>query len=141
MWHVDLTPKQSLVIRQLIDEFAASPPDKLDWQIPFVREHDALPLYIGWTETTGIKSNGDIVIWNTEHSVPFIDEIDTQLFHASLMDGVKRYPNVEFLVPSRPSTATTCDCCNGTGVFPVPKCSSVICKCGGVGWLSEDSVS
>ena len=51
MWHVELTSEQSLLIRRLINGFVDRPPEKLDWQIPLVREHDALPLYIGWTET------------------------------------------------------------------------------------------
>lgn len=136
MWHVELTSEQSLLIRRLINGFVDRPPEKLDWQIPLVREHDALPLYIGWTETTAITSSGDIVVWNTETDVSFIQEIDTQLFHASLMAGVKRYPDLQFLIPSRPDDAVTCDACCGTGRIPHKGFENVICVCGGVGWLA-----
>lgn len=139
MWQVTLTSEQSLVIRKLIDGFVEYPPEKLDWQIPFVRANDALPLYIGWTETTGITSNGEIVIWNTESEVRFIDEIDTQLFHASLMAGVNRYSALHFLTPNRPDAALTCEACRGTGRIPHIRFENVICQCGGVGWLTPES--
>ncbi len=139
MWRVELTPEQSRVICKLIDEFVDHPPDKLGWQVPFVREQHALPLYIGWTETTAITSTGDIVIWSTEKDVRFIEEISRQLFHASLMEGVKRYSNVEFLIPPRPHEAVTCDACFGTGRIPHKGLENLICICGGVGWLAPDS--
>ena len=57
------------------DGFLDHPPEKLDWQKTFVQENDAQPLYIGWTEITGITANGDIVIWNTGFSAKSNDSM------------------------------------------------------------------
>lgn len=135
MWRVDLTSKQSDAIKNHIDHFLNHPPIKLGWQIPFVREKNALPLYIGWTETTGITPEGDVVMWYTEDEIRFIQEIDTQLFRSSLMEGVKRYFDLEFLTPKRPLDATTCEQCFGTGKLQQKGLENIICVCGGVGWL------
>ena len=63
---VDLTPEESAHVQHLIDNFASQMPKNLQWLLPFVAENQAIPLFVGWYETTGLTMNGDIVRWNTE---------------------------------------------------------------------------
>ena len=135
MWRVELTSEQSSIIKRLIDHFPEQSPDNLAWQEPFVRENDALPLYIGWSETTGIKADGHVILWCTEPGMTFIEDIDKSLFRASLMDGVNRYSSLSFLRPKRPADAKTCSECLGTGTMPHERLEKMICQCGGVGWM------
>ena len=137
MWKINLTSDQSLVIQGLINAFVNHPPEKLEWQTPFVQEHDALPLYIGWTKTTAIKPNGQLVVWNTEDDTTITEEMDRQAFHASLTEGARRYPELDFLIPERPNDAVLCEACQGTGKLEPNKLQAVICGCGGVGWIVQ----
>lgn len=48
-----------------IATFSREANDQFQWLASVVAEFSALPLYVGWIETIGIRSNGEIS-WSTE---------------------------------------------------------------------------
>lgn len=132
---VNLTKDEADLVERLIEAFAETMSES-NWNFPFVQKFRAIPLYTGWTETIALTPGGNIVRWSTNDEYDGLRPVDDRVFlRSAMMRGVKRYPQLQSLVPSRPLNAVTCDFCNGTGIFPIPRYSSVICKCGGVGWL------
>jgi hypothetical protein len=131
---VALGPEEEEFIRERIARFAEEAPADLRWQVEHVRRNQALPLYVGWTETAGIRADGTMVRWLTEDVTNTQELGDSTWVNLALVQGALRYPALKPLIPARPSGARTCDVCRGSGTAPdVP--SSVICICGGIGWL------
>lgn len=136
LYCLNLTQEQSTHIEHLIDSFQGEAPETHQWLSPFVLRYKALPMYLGWFETTGLLANGQVVKWSTEQEYEGVKPVDDLiLFRASLMEAVNRYAGCEFLIPERPENAIDCDICEGTGTIQHPEMSKVICQCGGVGWL------
>ncbi len=121
-------------IRERIERFAEEAPVNLRWQAEHVRLNQALPLYIGWTETAGIRADGTLVRWVTEDVTNTQELADSTWVNLALVQGAARYPQLESLIPSRPQSAKTCDACDGAGRAPGQP-PGVICCCGGIGWL------
>lgn len=127
-------PEETEFIRERIARFAHEAPANLRWQAEHVRLNQALPLYVGWTETAGIRADGTLVRWVTEDVTNTQELADSTWVNLALVQGAARYPQLRSLIPSRPATARTCDGCNGAGTLPgLP--TNVICCCGGIGWL------
>lgn len=61
MPRVLVTAEEEAFIRERIDRFSVEGPENLQWQLPYMRIHSALPLYVGWTETAGIQPNGTLI--------------------------------------------------------------------------------
>jgi hypothetical protein len=118
-----------------IAEFPARHPEKLEWLVPQVARHGALPLYVGWIETFGIRPDGELVRWSNdgefEGTLP-IEEPSWALL--ALVRGASRYPELRPLLPVRGPDAPDCRC------RAIPMCASgeVGCaECGGLGWLPD----
>lgn len=138
MTRVDLTPEEAAFLRDRIEHFEREAPENLRWQIPYVREHRALPLYLGWTETIGICCDGTLTSWSTEEEWTGSRELDDPMWvKVALVTGSKRYPELRRLIPARPDGARTCEECAGTGRLQgLPAgLDALLCgECGGVGW-------
>jgi hypothetical protein len=115
--------------------FPAEAPEELRWQIRYVAEFTALPLYVGWTETIGLRADGEFVSWSTEGDYVGIQSVEDQSWVVSaLVVGSDRYPELRPLLPVRGPGAVDCPC------RAIPLCVSgkLLCgECGGLGWLSE----
>lgn len=137
MADVELTPDESQFVRHLINNFAAEIHDKtLHYYIPYITQHQAIPLYCGWFETTALTATGEIVMWSAEGDYDGLKKPDDpHLVMCSRMDGLRRYPQLKSLRPVRPAAAVTCGPCKGTGRISLPNGSELFCTCGGVGWL------
>jgi hypothetical protein len=135
MTRVSVTTEETAFIRERIERFPIEGPPNLQWQLPHMRAHTALPLYVGWTETAGIQPDGTLVRWSTEGEWPGVRELKEKTWvNLALVQGAARYPELKRLIPSRPDSAVTCDACKGVGRFPpMPE---IICECGGVGWVA-----
>jgi hypothetical protein len=66
MAQVAMSPELSAWVADRIARFPHEAPEQLRWLAPSVVEYDALPLYVGWWDTTGIRADGEIVSWSTE---------------------------------------------------------------------------
>ena len=134
MPRVAIGPEERLFIRERIARFAQEAPAKLRWLAEYVRLNQALPLYVGWTETAGIRADGTLVRWVTDDVTNTQELADETWVNLALVQGAARYPQLKSLIPSRPTAAKTCDACLGTGAM-IGQPPDVICCCGGIGWL------
>lgn len=63
---------------------------------------------------------------------------DPRVVNLALFQGSLKVPELAVLVPTRPATATTCKHCNGEEKLALakqPGLETVVCYCGGLGWL------
>lgn len=138
MGKVSMTSADSAFVSEQIEAFGLGIPTQA-FVLPFVKKLSALPLYVGWGDTIGLRASGEIIRWPTEGE--FVKEwsLDDPIsLRMALVQGAKSYPRLSHLVPPRPPDARDCRVCQGTGNFPVPF-QNVICACGGTGWLEQDS--
>jgi hypothetical protein len=143
---IDLSPAQRQEVERKIAEFLA------DWSsiYSYVRgaaaRAKALPLYFDWTAFMALRPDGQVV-W-----VPYEDEPgDTELVqeerirNLGLFQGVKNlHPDLDFLEPVRPPDAIDCSGCRGTGKLSFGPgyehlSHTVLCSCGGLGWLPRSA--
>ena len=132
---VAVTPEVSAFIRERVQRFEQEAPEGVrKLNASGVREHEALPLCFGWTQTLAIRADGVLVRWTVEEW-PGAQEFDARTWvNVALVQGAARYPELASLIPTRPPGAETCPRCRGQGVIPgAPK--GAICACGGTGWL------
>jgi hypothetical protein len=131
-----MAPELSSWIAERIASFPDEAPDCLRWLAPSVAEYAALPLYVGWWETTAIRANGEIVSWSTEDEwsgysgVRPVEERYDWL--GSLVDGSRRYEPLQRLLPPRPANAI--DCPHLASPFHAE--DKIRCpECCGLGWI------
>jgi len=130
---VAVSSELSTFIAARVAGYPAEAPERLQWASPFVAEFAALPLYLGWTETIGIRPDGDLVRWSTEGDYAGVRPVEDRMWLLpALVDGARRYPELAILLPERPPGAVDCQCRNHPLLAP----GQVLCgECGGVGWL------
>lgn len=134
MTRVPVTVETSEYIARCVGAFCDEAPEQLRWQAHYVAEFRALPLYIGWTETIGLRPDGEIVRWSTEGEYTGVRPVEDPVWvRAGLVEGSKRYPGLRSLIPARRPDARTCPVCAGAG-YP-PGLPHIGCSCGGVGWV------
>ena len=101
-------------------------------------ETNALPLHYGLGGGMALRPTGEVFefSWDNPRDTKEVD--DPRLMNIALFQGSKKYPDLEALVPARPSGATVCPYCEGTG-YPSSALNSnienLVCYCGGVGWI------
>jgi len=124
-------------IHLLIDRFLEAPAEgPIDLRDLVSRER-ILPV---WYDTGGcyaLRPSGEVVsfVWD-EESVQ--NELDPRVRNIAYSSGAKRYPELAAFVPQRTSTARICETCDGTGQpsqLPQHLRESIVCYCGGLGWL------
>jgi len=134
MHRVDVTEEEATFLTERVAGFASEAPPELLWQADFVRQFEALPLFLGWTETFGIRPNGALVRWSTEGEYSGLRSIENQVdVNVALVSGSDKYPKLARLIPRAPPGATVCFQCHGVGRLPVGD-QPLICSCGGTGW-------
>jgi hypothetical protein len=136
MTRLQLSDGEIAFVAARIRAFDSESSERLRWLSPYVTQFEALPLYIGWLETVGLRPDGSVLRWSTEGEYEGWRAVDDPLLlRASLVEGAKRYPALEPLIPTRPEGARTCETCGGLG--HIPQIPQVICACGGVGWRDD----
>src|SRR3954470_2417848 len=109
MGRVSVSTEVSRLIAVRIASFPTGAPEPLRWQVPFVAEFAALPLYLGWDETIGIRPDGEVVRWSTEGDYRGVRPVEDRTWVLSaLVDGARRYPELAALLPERPAGAVDC---------------------------------
>jgi hypothetical protein len=112
MARIDLTAEEAAYIAERIACYEKESDLKLLWQAKYVTVFSVLPIYIDWTETIGICVDGTVVTWSTEGDYQGTQECADQLhIRTALVQGTKRYPKLESLIPPRPANAHTCEAC------------------------------
>lgn len=112
-----------------------SSPDAMGLRELAAAKH-VLPLYCDIGGCLAIDASGQILCfdWNTPDV--FRVEEDPLWRRLALFQGSRKHPEIQCLVPQRPSDAETCPLCGGTGTPKLPEpFRNVVCRCGGIGWL------
>jgi hypothetical protein len=136
MVRMAMPPELSAWVTARIASFRSEAPEPLRWEAPYVAEFAALPLYLGWWETIGIRAGGEIVSWSTEDEYAGVRPVeDRSLWLSALVVGTQRYPELRPLLPPRPAGAVDC---RHLG-HPLFAEGRVICgECCGLGWVVPD---
>lgn len=114
-----------------------SSPDSADLR-KVASETNALPLHYGLGGGIALRPTGEVVefFWDSPRDTKEV--CDSRLMNIALSQGSQKYPELEVLVPPRPSSASVCSYCNGTG-YPSSalnsKIENIVCYCGGLGWI------
>ena len=105
-------------------------------EAPSVAAFLALPLIRHRGETFGLRPDGEVVRWSTaDHCEPYratrpVEDRTDWL--SALVEGARRWPEWQALLPPRPSGAAACACVGharfGPGGFICPICC-------GLGWV------
>jgi hypothetical protein len=121
-----------------IATFAAASPDTLRWLVPYVRQFGGLPLYVGWTQTIGIRPDGELIEWSTEGDYEGSRPVsDATWIIIALVTGAERYPELRSLLPVRDTDAIDCPCRSNPLFAP----GQIICgECFGLGWLPRTNL-
>ncbi len=133
---LSVSPEMSAFIAARIVGYSAETPDQLKWQSPYVSQFSALPLYLGWMETIGIRADGELLFWSTEGEYAGTRPVEDRIWVLSaLVAGAERYPELRALLPERPTNAVDCRCRK----HPLLASGKVMCnECGGIGWQTVD---
>ncbi len=120
-------------IASRIAAFPVEAPETIRWLAPYVAEFAALPMFLGWIETIGIRPDGELVRWSTEGDYPGTLPVDDRSgVLTALVSGADRYPELRPLLPVRGPDAIDCPC----RAIPLIVSGKVGCaECGGIGWL------
>jgi hypothetical protein len=146
---IHLSPTQREQIQKRIAEFIAdSKTSGADaWARGAVERLNALPLLFDWGGFMALLQNGQVV-WVPDDDEPGEIRVveEERVRNMGLFQGTKLHPDLQFLLPTRPSDAIECPDCRGTGKLTVPKGSEhlaewIICFCGGLGWLPPGFVA
>jgi hypothetical protein len=121
-------------IQARIVAFLASDAPRLESLTQAVREHEFLPLYLGWIAALGIRPDGSFVYFEYEPVPKPVRPLEESFWQRmAILQGAKEYPELRALLPERPAIATTCSSCHGAGELAgLPQ---LICGCGGLGWV------
>jgi hypothetical protein len=101
------------------------------------RQLNILPLLLDMGGCYALSLTGEVVSFSWDEPDKLRLETNEMVCNIALFQGSKRYPDLEFLVPSRPSQVIVCKWCKGTGVMaglPKELSDKAICGCGGLGW-------
>ena len=138
MARVPLSAEVAWLIADRVVRFPVDAPDRMKWLVGYVAEFGALPIYVGWTETVGIRPDGQFVRWSTagEYAGALPLE-DTDWVVIALVVGVELYPELRSLLPQRGPGAVDCAC----RAHPLLASGKVVCgECGGLGWLPRPDI-
>jgi hypothetical protein len=141
MTRVEVTEDEAAYIAARVGSFASEASADWMWQNTFVQQFAALPLFLGWSETLGIRADGSLVRWSTEGEYKGARPVDRQVdVNLALINGSRRYPRLVRLIPRPPSEANVCAQCHGTGRVAVSD-DPLVCACGGAGWVLPGEAS
>lgn len=138
--NMNITPELSEKIEANLKEFISNPesysslPDLKE--IAF--ELKVLPMLLDMGGCYAIRPNGEIVSFAWDEPYDLEIENNPRIQNIVLFQGSKKYPGLSALVPTRPPDARNCDFCDGTGTvigLPADMAESIVCYCGGLGWL------
>jgi hypothetical protein len=133
---VAVTPKLSAFIAARIANYAAEATEPYHrWEATAVAEFAALPLVRHWSETFGLRANGEVVRWHTDLDDPYpgVRPVEERYdWLSALVEGSRRFPELEALLPVRPLGARNCVCVGHAGFAP----GKALCPgCCGLRWV------
>ena len=136
-----MNPDLSDTIRQLIHDFVSESHDRSQMRKlqKTAEKYELLPLGFFW-DPACITPNGDIVSFSWDDHDNRRIETDRRLVNTILFSGIKKYPELIELMPTRNEHDIECEYCGGTGIAQFAKKlnqPAIVCYCGGLGWVPE----
>ena len=125
-------------VKHAVATLLSDPGDTPKEALVAARALDALPFWMDIGGCLLLKATGEVVTfgWDEPQKVePVLDnERDLLALHGARGSAARKYSEIRGLMPLRDAAARTCPGCKGTGrLANVP--ASVVCVCGGLGWL------
>jgi hypothetical protein len=139
---MNIKPEISAEITELIKDFVNHPQDSIhtkELQESVAKFH-ALPLAFN-LDYYAIKPNGEIIVLEPDSPHKFRTETNPRIINSILFQGIKKYRELEELMPVRCESDPICSSCDGTGINPLAEQlnleDGIICYCGGLGWIPK----
>jgi hypothetical protein len=105
-------------------------------------ELQLLPASLDMGGCLGLRPSGEVAgfLWDEPHALR--TDWDHRIRNMVYYQASLKYPSLTPLVPSRPADALVCPSCGGSGRcsgLPPDLADKIVCYCGGLGWLPNDS--
>jgi len=136
-------------IAAALAEFVAAPePYTIGFDQPLdlraiAAEVRLLPAMLDMGGCLGLRPSGAVASFFWDEPRQLRTETDERIRNLAYHQASLKYPQLAPLVPRRPPDAVVCSYCGGSGRcsgFPDRLADSVVCYCGGLGWLSSKTV-
>lgn len=133
---LELRGRIQSLIHDYFTESSVEPP----YLKTLAERYHVLPVYVGWTAFYGLRADGEVLLVPTEEEGDAQPEIEERIRRMAIFRGTKKYPELGPLIPERPVDAPDCPHCEGHGQidFPGVEADTIICYCGGLGWLTRE---
>lgn len=131
-------------IRQRVNEYVSdTAPDPQNLR-SLAAAREVLPLFCDFGGCLAIRPDGEIVslCWDAMDNLRI--EGDARIRNIALFQGSQKYPELRTLIPPRLPESQDCPHCDGTGIETTAKQvgleDSIVCYCGGLGWLPSNNL-
>jgi hypothetical protein len=97
-----------------------------------------LPAVLDMGGCYGLRPSGEVVSFLWDEPEQIRTETDDRIRNVAYCQAARKYPVLASIVPRRPPDAVLCAQCGGSGRcagVPDRVAQSVVCYCGGLGWL------
>jgi len=115
------------------------------WPIAAIaKNYHALTVYCDMGGCLAVRPDGEVLCVPDDPAMSVHIETDPIQRNLALIRATERYPDLQDLYPVRPDDAVSCSDCGGSGINPVTAHAgfeAIICRCGGTGWLPDESLS
>jgi hypothetical protein len=133
---VTMSPSLSAFVAARIASYLAEATEYYQQrEAPEVSEFAALPLIRHWSETIGLRADGEIVRWSNDDNFepdPGVKPVEARYdWLAALVHGARRYPELCELLPRPGPIAVPCQCTKHPEIY-----GKFICpECCDLGWV------
>jgi hypothetical protein len=114
---VNLSEELSSFVTERISRYEHDRAENQDWLVPYVKKFNILPLWSAWLETVGVQPDGSVRKFSADGDHTEYEGLrhveERAIFIHSLLEGSRRYPQLQQAVPQRPPEASVCPQCNG----------------------------
>ena len=126
----------SACVQERLAELLAAPrTDSPSDMGAIAQQMHALPVYLDMSGALAFTVDGVVLFldWETEQVTPTTDE---SWIIVAAVAAAEKYPELRELIPPKPSHATICHSCRGTGKLSLaPKLTVGCWTCRGLGWV------
>jgi len=132
------SPELSARIQDLINEIQVGDPLR-NWPVRVCKDElNALPIQMDINYMWAIRPDGTVLCMDhVEFNHPTEPESDPRAIYVAIVEGARKYPELQELVPALPAGVQPCESCAGTGAAleHPPQVPSVCLGCSGLGWI------
>lgn len=137
--------KTRLEIQKRVDKIRMSDSGatRSDYSKRIAIVHQALMIFEDMSGPYCVDDQGQVfsVSWDDISSKRI--ERDPRVVNVVLSQGAKIFPELESLTPFRGANDLTCPSCGGSGIVDVAgiDVDSIVCYCGGLGWIPAEKTT